>query len=59
VELQGDDLTGGLVFREFIPLRSLGQHPESGKFRRDFSYGRQGAKRSSVVAGPISASEPC
>ena len=30
VELQGDALAEGLVFREFVPLRSVGRHPKSG-----------------------------
>lgn len=29
VELQGDNLQGGLVFREFIELESVGVHPKS------------------------------
>lgn len=28
--LQGADLVGGLVFREFVPLEPIGQHPHSG-----------------------------
>ena len=27
---QGDDLAGGLVFREFVNLKSIGTHPKSG-----------------------------
>jgi hypothetical protein len=30
LELQGDDLSGGLVFREFIEFEPLGRHPKSG-----------------------------
>lgn len=30
LELQGDDLQGGLVFRAFEPLRTAGVHPQSG-----------------------------
>jgi hypothetical protein len=30
VELQGEDLNEGLVFREFVPLRIVGTHPKSG-----------------------------
>jgi hypothetical protein len=30
VELQGDDLAGGLVFREFVELDPVGRHPRSG-----------------------------
>lgn len=30
LELQGDDLSGGLVFREFIPFEPLGTHARSG-----------------------------
>jgi hypothetical protein len=30
VELQGEDLAGGLVFREFVELELLGLHPRSG-----------------------------
>jgi hypothetical protein len=30
VELQGEDLEGGLVFREFVELDSVGKHPKSG-----------------------------
>lgn len=30
LERQGDDLQGGIVLREFIPLKSIGKHPESG-----------------------------
>jgi hypothetical protein len=30
LELQGDDLAGGLVFRRHVPLRSLGTHDRSG-----------------------------
>jgi len=30
VERQGDDLQGGVVLREFVPLKSLGKHPQSG-----------------------------
>jgi ATP-grasp domain, R2K clade family 3 len=29
LELQGDDLAGGLVFREFIEFRPIGVHPRS------------------------------
>ncbi len=30
VELQGDDLAGGLAFREFVELDPVGRHPRSG-----------------------------
>jgi hypothetical protein len=30
LELQGDDLNEGLVFREFLPLKIVGIHPKSG-----------------------------
>jgi hypothetical protein len=30
VDLQGDDLNVGLVFREFVPLKVIGTHPQSG-----------------------------
>ncbi len=30
VELQGDDLNSGLVYREYVPLRRVGTHPKSG-----------------------------
>ena len=30
VELQGEDLNEGLVFREFVPLQIVGTHPKSG-----------------------------
>lgn len=30
LELQGESLAGGLVFREFLPLKRLGTHPKSG-----------------------------
>jgi len=30
MERQGSDLQGGVVFREFLPLRSVGKHPDSG-----------------------------
>lgn len=30
VHLQGEDLAEGLVFREFLPFESLGNHPKSG-----------------------------
>ena len=30
LELQGDDLNEGLVFREFVPLKVVGTHPKSG-----------------------------
>lgn len=30
IELQGDDLALGLVFREFVELAELGRHPKSG-----------------------------
>ncbi len=30
LELQGDDLAEGLVFREYVPLRIIGAHPRSG-----------------------------
>lgn len=30
IELQGEFLVGGLVFREFVPLKKLGVHPRSG-----------------------------
>jgi hypothetical protein len=30
LELQGEDVQGGLVFREYIELRSAGAHPQSG-----------------------------
>jgi hypothetical protein len=30
IELQGADLAGGLVFRQFVPLERVGQHAQSG-----------------------------
>ena len=30
LELQGEDLNVGLVFREYVPLRVVGEHPKSG-----------------------------
>jgi hypothetical protein len=30
LQLQGNDLTGGLVFREFVELEQIGRHPKSG-----------------------------
>jgi hypothetical protein len=30
LELQGEDLNEGLVFREFVPLKVVGLHPKSG-----------------------------
>jgi hypothetical protein len=30
VELQGPDLNGGLVFRRYVPLKIVGEHPRSG-----------------------------
>jgi len=30
IELQGEDLVGGLCFRRFVPLRRIGTHPRSG-----------------------------
>lgn len=30
LELQGDDLNVGLVFRQFVPLKIIGRHPKSG-----------------------------
>ena len=30
LERQGEDLVGGLVFREFVTLKEVGQHPKSG-----------------------------
>ena len=30
IERQGDSLQGGLVLRDFVPLKSLGKHPKSG-----------------------------
>jgi len=30
VELQGEDLNEGLVFREYVPLKIVGKHPKSG-----------------------------
>jgi hypothetical protein len=30
LDLQGPDLAGGLVFREYVPLEPLGTHPQSG-----------------------------
>ena len=30
LELQGEDLNEGLVFREFVPLKIVGTHPKSG-----------------------------
>ncbi|HET9934758.1 MAG TPA: ATP-grasp domain-containing protein [Polyangiaceae bacterium] len=30
LELQADDLNEGLVFREFLPLKRIGTHPQSG-----------------------------
>jgi hypothetical protein len=45
LELQGDDLNEGLVFREFVPLRIVGTHPKSGmplaaEFRIFWLYGK-------------------
>ncbi len=45
VELQGDDLTGGLVFREFVELAPLTTHSKSGmpltkEFRMFVLYGK-------------------
>jgi hypothetical protein len=30
LELRGEDLEGGLVFRHYLPFASIGQHPKSG-----------------------------
>lgn len=30
IERQWDDMQGGIVFREYVPLRSIGKHPQSG-----------------------------
>jgi hypothetical protein len=30
LDLQGEDLNAGLVFREFVPLKIVGSHPKSG-----------------------------
>src|SRR5205823_932513 len=30
IQLQGADMAGGLVFREFVDLKKLGRHPKSG-----------------------------
>ena len=30
LELQSDDLNGGLVYRQYIPLKQVGTHPKSG-----------------------------
>lgn len=30
LDLQGDDLQGGLVFRAFVPFQTIGTHPQSG-----------------------------
>jgi hypothetical protein len=30
IELQGNGLEGGLVFRQFVPLQSIGRHSQSG-----------------------------
>jgi hypothetical protein len=30
LDLQGEDLSGGLVFREYVPLKIIGTHPKSG-----------------------------
>jgi len=30
IELQGNTLAGGLVYREFVPFRKVGNHPKSG-----------------------------
>lgn len=45
LELQGDDLNEGLVFREFVELERVGLHPKSGmplsrEFRQFFFDGR-------------------
>ena len=45
VELQGDDLNGGLVFREYVALKTIGSHAQSGmplarEFRLFFLNGR-------------------
>jgi hypothetical protein len=45
LELQGPDLAGGLVFREYVDLEPVGQHPRSGmpltlEYRLFFLYGR-------------------
>src|SRR5262249_49920184 len=45
LDLQGEDLTGGLVFREFVELESVGRHRQSGlslgrEYRLFFLHGR-------------------
>jgi hypothetical protein len=30
LERQGDDLQGGVILRQFVPLKSIGKHPQSG-----------------------------
>lgn len=45
LDLQGDDLNQGLVFREFVPLRIVGTHPKSAmplaaEFRIFWLYGK-------------------
>jgi hypothetical protein len=45
LELQGPDLAGGLVFREFVEFEPVGQHPKSGmpltrEYRMFFLNGR-------------------
>ena len=45
VELQGDDLNGGLVFRQYVELKNVGAHSQSGmplsrEFRLFFLNGR-------------------
>lgn len=45
IELQEDDLVGGLVYREFIPFQIIGHHPQSGmavaKELRVFIFNKQ------------------
>ena len=39
LDLQGEDLVGGLVFREYVPLAPLGRHPKSGMpLSREYRY---------------------
>lgn len=63
LELRGEDLEGGLVFRRFLPLQRIGTHPQSGmpltlEYRAFFWQGRLVWSDRYWEAGDYPESEP-
>lgn len=63
LELRGEDLEGGLVFRRFVPFAAIGEHPKSGmpmtlEFRAFVCRGRRIGEHRYWEAGDYPDAEP-